>query len=822
MEPGQNEGAFMLALDDAIHLDEIKPSDESLEQVAPAGDPMTVLSTDMLLQQVASDPVQYFQQVVDEHNQVHYIQLTCDGSDAGNLVHVINANLVDSVGVSSKGLDDASYAFDQNEVGILLQGNTHHMTSDPEFQRVPDNQESGATCLDLNRPITLTEDTVVIIEDEKCVLRLEPGTKSLVAYPIKDESVETKSTLTIKRKRGRPPKSMKISSSSSDNSIASSSKRFLDDKLDNSDEDDKSGIVLSEQESSAAECLLGLAVGQRKSSRVKKKPSQLTGYEIEQQKDDSSGTTSLPDGVMVSVSGVSEAGEGNAPTSVVVPQLTTPNQMQNFLANLGLPVKRGRGRPRRRPLPLNPVMYSQNLLPTLMPKSSLNMTASDSMPTLKETSIIIQQEDGTEKHILVSSAAEPSSLNFASLVPGSKSDSAGFSRASQQSMNGVVSSQSLEGVITSEPLEQVVNLEGEMEGTPAIYQITNVSPSKSDPIRIGPKMSDEELANLHCSKCDFQALYTHQLQQHIAEQHLDENTELFRCKCCNFLSFSKDLSDTHFRDCHPKCICYVCGFTAEHSYIVKRHMQRHDVSGCECSICGKKYKDQYILKMHFKMVHMPAEVLFQCTICSKEFTRKAHLKRHLRIHNPDKPFKCPHCEYRGCERSDINKHLLIHDEPKYTCEICLKTFRHVKNKELHVRRHQGQRDYTCGVCGFLGYTFTDIRKHIERKHMETRHICKQCGATFKSEALLREHRCELILLEQALGASGGEETEEAYTNDDMIQLVSEENRFLLTDPQQIIVSSSPANLNLETLTLPDESLMGNNDPMDHDQVCVEV
>lgn len=55
------------------------------------------------------------QQVVDEHNQVHYIQLTCDGSDAGSLVHVINANLVDPV-VSSKGLEDASYPLDQNEV----------------------------------------------------------------------------------------------------------------------------------------------------------------------------------------------------------------------------------------------------------------------------------------------------------------------------------------------------------------------------------------------------------------------------------------------------------------------------------------------------------------------------------------------------------------------------------------------------------------------------------------------------------------------------------------------------------------------------------
>lgn len=147
----------------------------------------------------------------------------------------------------------------------------------------------------------------------------------------------SESEFTIKRKRGRPPKSVKISSSSSDNSIANSSKNFLDDKLDNSDEDDKSGIVLSEQESSAAECLLGLAVGQRKSSRVKKKPSQLTDYEIERQKEDSSGTPDLSDGVMVSVSGVSEAGVEKAPTSVMVPQLRTPNQMQNFLANLGLP-----------------------------------------------------------------------------------------------------------------------------------------------------------------------------------------------------------------------------------------------------------------------------------------------------------------------------------------------------------------------------------------------------------------------------------------------------------------------------------------------------
>lgn len=59
------------------------------------------------------------------------------------------------------------------------------------------------------------------------------------------------------------------------------------------------------------------------------------------------------------------------------------------------------------------------------------------------------------------------------------------------------------------------------------------------------------------------------------------------------------------------------------------------------------FQDQYILKMHVKMVHMPVEVLFECSVCLKKFNRKAHLKRHVRTHNPTKPFKCQLCDYRS-------------------------------------------------------------------------------------------------------------------------------------------------------------------------------
>ena len=49
-------------------------------------------------------------------------------------------------------------------------------------------------------------------------------------------------------------------------------------------------------------------------------------------------------------------------------------------------------------------------------------------------------------------------------------------------------------------------------------------------------------------------------------------------------------------------------------------------------------------------------------------------------------------------------------------------------------RHNGQRDYKCGVCDFYGYTFTDIRKHIERKHTDAKTIiCDKCGAAFKTD-----------------------------------------------------------------------------------------
>lgn len=43
------------------------------------------------------------------------------------------------------------------------------------------------------------------------------------------------------------------------------------------------------------------------------------------------------------------------------------------------------------------------------------------------------------------------------------------------------------------------------------------------------------------------------------------------------------------------------------------------------------------------------------------------------------------------------------------------------------------------MCDFFGYTFTDIRKHIERKHADKTFICSKCTRSFRSQFALQHH-----------------------------------------------------------------------------------
>ncbi|XP_046359316.2 uncharacterized protein LOC124137163 [Haliotis rufescens] len=687
--------------------------------------------------------------------------------------------------------------------GSLLSGQTSVKLCKTEVKSPPRQP-------DLNSPIMVGDKTEVVIGGKKCVLMMNPETKQICAYPLLPPPG--------KKKRGRPRKPKPGEDG------------YLPPNLDGSVGFDPGDDSQRDQTSSAAEGLLELSNagpdGVRRSGRMRKKTRVLDDYDVLEVSgsDDESPQDDYEADPEITITGMKK--RKLAPQIPTIPMAIT-----------GL--KRGRGRPRRYPPPgqsstpnsipavIIPTANGQTLMMAPIQGIGSLQALQNQAKTLQKiepkpaesTEAALAISDGT---LITQTPAKLSSNVTPIALDSSNNSILDSSNILINPLHDDGGDSDNEDIDTIEKPVSVDEEGNDGGGQATIIQIPenvlSMFVQKKDPIKIGIKASETDLERLKCPKCDFQGCYPQQYQDHIA-QHGDD---IHKCKCCNYLTFDKDDLFTHFRDTHPRCICSICDFMAEHAYIIKRHMMRHNAQGCTCDLCGKVYKDQYILKMHIKMVHMPAEVLFECTVCSKKFTRKAHLKRHLRIHDPEKPFKCPHCEYRGCERSDISKHLLIHQDPKHVCEVCGKAFRHVKNKELHVKRHNGQRDYKCGVCDFYGYTFTDIRKHIERKHADIKTlVCDKCGSAFKSEALLRDHQkdtCEVLMIEQALAiatSSGG--TSQAtiqipstlsvdgkHITIDGQQIAVDDGQHITIDGQQIAVDGSQVNITVEQVMTDDE------------------
>ncbi|KAK3097444.1 hypothetical protein FSP39_009689 [Pinctada imbricata] len=712
--------------------------------------------------------------------------------------------------------------------------------------------------VDLSQPIAVTQETEITLNGKKCILRPNPTTGQLCAYPVLPPDG--------KRRRGRPPKA--LLSESPGPQISSSLGRRVDPVLKEKSKD----------QTNAVEGLLELSNtgpdGIRRSGRARKKAKTLDDYEVTEVASDDDGTKQDIDDeddddaakVIPSLRRKIKLEVENKDVLNITPYITPVN-----------PAKRGRGRPRRYPPPANtptqipaviipgangqtlmmaPIQGLSNFqafqqqmkkLPEIITKTPVVSTITINPTTVPASVSPTETVTATSTIAMATSGSPTPDLphSEADAITTQSSDvtmetDALTTQSSDVTMETITTETSVECTnVTQEEsedpnkdseeadtsVEESVMVKEEMaspmktveetshddttekpDSERTIIQIPeNLLPMflpKNNPVKLGLKFSEKELDELKCQKCGYQAFYTHQYQTHIAS-HVDETQ---KCKCCSYVTFDKDSLIQHFKENHPRCICPECDFMAEYAYVIKRHMMRHTAIGCTCDICGKTYKDQYILKMHVKMVHMPAEVLFECTVCSKKFTRKAHLKRHLRIHEPEKPYKCPHCDYRGCERSDISKHILIHEEPRHVCEICGKAFRHMKNKFLHLKRHSGQRDYKCGVCDFFGYTFTDIRKHIERKHSEIKTLfCDKCGAAFKSEAILREHQkqqCEMFMIEQALSIA----TSTGSTSHATIQIPSSTLTMDCRQLEKAISSTSSGSTSHATIQIPSSTL----------------
>lgn len=117
---------------------------------------------------------------------------------------------------------------------------------------------------------------------------------------------------------------------------------------------------------------------------------------------------------------------------------------------------------------------------------------------------------------------------------------------------------------------------------------------------------------------------------------------------------------------------------------VKKNLKKF-TSAWNCEPCGRSFKSKGGLLQHNKQIHS-GPTPHGCDICGKRYrdfdTMQQHRQRHLM---KDKPFKCDECPRQFIRLSDLLRHVnLHHGESRHRCGFCGKAF----DRADHLRDHE--------------------------------------------------------------------------------------------------------------------------------------
>uniref|UniRef100_H2L855 Zinc finger protein 513 n=1 Tax=Oryzias latipes TaxID=8090 RepID=H2L855_ORYLA len=107
--------------------------------------------------------------------------------------------------------------------------------------------------------------------------------------------------------------------------------------------------------------------------------------------------------------------------------------------------------------------------------------------------------------------------------------------------------------------------------------------------------------------------------------------------------------------------------------------------------------------------------LFSCSLCTFTSRYSNHLKRHMRIHDGQKPYRCPACPYASAQ---------------------------LVNLQRHTRTHTGEKPYRCVQCSYACSSLGNLRRH-QQMHLQERPKKKE-----KRQGKRRKirHKVQLLIL----------------------------------------------------------------------------
>ena len=108
---------------------------------------------------------------------------------------------------------------------------------------------------------------------------------------------------------------------------------------------------------------------------------------------------------------------------------------------------------------------------------------------------------------------------------------------------------------------------------------------------------------------------------------------------------------------------------------------------CLYTGCAKAFRRHEHLKNHVRAVHRKKKE-FHCPVCAKAFATPSALGVHMRVHNDERPFACPHpgCDRRFRQKMHMNRHTRVHTkEQPFVCNVCNRAFSQISSMKRHMR-----------------------------------------------------------------------------------------------------------------------------------------